>query len=85
MPHHNRRGDDRPQHQSERPAPLASRKTEHEHKTFFTDLHSNHRGPFIKFTERSGDKRNTVLIPVEAIRQIMNDWSEVLQEGGVQA
>jgi hypothetical protein len=37
-------------------------------KVFYLDLKENHRGRFLKITEDSGGRRNTVLLPASAFR-----------------
>ena len=51
-------------------------------KVFFFDLKENQRGRFVKITEDSNGRRNTVMIPIEGLRDCalslarLMDWDK---------
>jgi PurA-like ssDNA and RNA-binding protein len=38
-------------------------------KLFFIDMKENHRGRFLKITEDVVGRRNTIVVPMEAVRE----------------
>ena len=52
-------------------APLASEKIAIERKLFFLDLKENQRGRFFKITEDVGGRRDTIMLPVPAVREFI--------------
>jgi hypothetical protein len=48
---------------------LATEKVYHERKVFFLDLKENQRGRLLKITEDVAGRRNTLMIPVEALKE----------------
>jgi hypothetical protein len=48
---------------------LATEKVYHERKIFFLDLKENQRGRLLKITEDVAGRRNTLMIPVEALKE----------------
>jgi PurA ssDNA and RNA-binding protein len=46
-----------------------------ERKMFFLDLQENHRGRFLKITEDTGGRRDTIMLPAEAFQ----DFVEALE------
>lgn len=50
---------------------LASAKIETKRKTFFIDLKANDMGRYIKISERSSNKRSTIIVPEENIVELI--------------
>jgi len=48
-------------------------------KDFFVDLKSNEFGKYVKISERSAGKRNTLLVPVEGVEQLISVLKEAVQ------
>ena len=67
--------DQQPQDRPRGAPPLHSEKIVGERKTFFLDLKENDRGRFIKITEDVRGRRDTIMLPVEMLR----DFIEALQ------
>jgi hypothetical protein len=67
-------------HQGMRPAPwvetLASSEVQIERKLFQATLKENPSGRFLRLTEISGEKTNTIIIPTSGLR----DFSKVIEE-----
>jgi hypothetical protein len=51
--------------------PLASERIDIERKTFFIDLKENARGRFLKITEDVGGRRDTIMLPIPALREFI--------------
>ena len=51
--------------------PIASEKVAAERKLFFLDLKENQRGRFLKITEESGGRRNTIMLPAEGFKEFL--------------
>ncbi|MEZ5302359.1 MAG: PUR family DNA/RNA-binding protein [Verrucomicrobiales bacterium] len=51
--------------------PLATEKVFTERKTFFLDLKENARGRFVKVTEDVRGRRDTIMLPVEALDEFL--------------
>ena len=51
-------------------------------KVFFFDLKENLNGRFLKVTEKSGDKRNTIMIPEEGLEEFVNALQSMLHYKG---
>ena len=49
--------------------PLASEKLAIDRKVFFLDLKENDRGRFIKITEDVGGRRDTIMVPMAAVKE----------------
>jgi hypothetical protein len=49
--------------------PLASEKITVDRKIFFLDLKENNRGRFLKITEDVGGRRDTIMLPAEALQE----------------
>ena len=49
--------------------PLASEKLTIDRKIFFLDLKENDRGRFIKITEDVGGRRDTIMVPMAAVKE----------------
>jgi hypothetical protein len=51
-------------------------------KVFFFDLKENQRGRFVKITEDANGRRNTVMVPIESLRDCalslakLMDWDQ---------
>ncbi len=69
-----KRGDDRPIH---------TEKIIADRKIFFLDLKENDRGQFIKITEDVRGRRDTIMVPVEILDDLigaLEDIREVLED-----
>lgn len=51
--------------------PIASEKLVTERKTFFVDLKENVRGRYLKITEDVGGRRDTIILPMEALAEFL--------------
>jgi hypothetical protein len=58
--------------------PIASEKIVTDRKVFFIDLKENDRGRFLKITEDVSGRRDTIMLPMEAL----NDFVEALTRLG---
>ncbi len=63
--------DNRPDNRRRSAPPLHSEKIKTDRKTFFLDLKENDRGQFIKFTEDVRGRRDTVMIPIENLDEVL--------------
>lgn len=51
--------------------PLATEKITIDRKIFFVDLKENQRGRFLKITEDVGGRRDTIMLPVDALPEFL--------------
>lgn len=51
--------------------PIASEKISTDRKVFFVDLKENDRGRFLKITEDVGGRRDTIMMPIEALQEFI--------------
>jgi hypothetical protein len=72
---------DRPQ-RSHAP-PLHTVKVFTERKTFFMDLKENDRGKFVKLTEDVKGRRDTILIPIEALIDVIDGLEDIAEAAGL--
>ena len=68
------------QNHSDRSGPLYTEKVLSDRKIFFLDLKENNRGRFIKITEDVRGRRDTIIVPVEALDEFMEALSRVADE-----
>ncbi len=68
------------QNHSDRSGPLHTEKVLSDRKIFFLDLKENNRGRFIKITEDVRGRRDTIIVPVEALDEFMEALSRVADE-----
>ena len=74
-------GNPHPHHQ-----PLYSEKVFSDRKIFFMDLKENDRGRFVKITEDVPGRRDTIMLPIEALDEFLDalnrvaDFEEELEE-----
>ena len=79
-------GSSRPQHQ-----PLYTEKVFSDRKIFFMDLKENDRGRFVKITEDVRGRRDTIMLPIEALDEFLEalnrvaDFEEELDEHPAEA
>ena len=59
---------------------LLTRRFEIESKVFFLDLKKNPNGLYLKITERSGDKRNFIIIPEKGIEEFYSELGKFVEE-----
>jgi hypothetical protein len=57
--------------------PIASEKIAVERKLFFIDLKENQRGRYIKITEDVGGRRDTIMLPAEALRDFLEALTRI--------
>ena len=50
---------------------IHSEKLSFERKTFFIDLKENERGKVVKITEECGNNRDTIMIPAENLKELI--------------
>ncbi len=60
--------------------PLYTEKVLSDRKIFFLDLKENNRGRFIKITEDVRGRRDTIILPIEALDEFMEALSRVADE-----
>jgi len=76
-------GHDGPRHNQ----PLYTEKIFSDRKIFFMDLKENDRGRFVKITEDVRGRRDTIMLPIEALGEFLEalnrvaDFDEDLEEG----
>jgi hypothetical protein len=51
--------------------PLACEKLAFERKVFYIDLKENARGRYLKITEDVGGRRDTIIVPIAAAREML--------------
>ncbi|MDY6863277.1 MAG: DNA-binding protein [Thermodesulfobacteriota bacterium] len=59
---------------------LLTRRFEIESKVFFLDLKKNPGGLYLKITEKSGDKRNFIIIPERGIEEFYSELGKFVEE-----
>ena len=64
--------------------PLYSEKIISDRKIFFLDLKENNRGKFVKITEDVKGRRDTIMIPIEALAEFYDALGRVVDECGVE-
>ena len=52
--------------------PLYTEKIEIDRKIFFVDLKENVRGKYLKITEDVGGRRDTIIVPIDAVQQLVD-------------
>ncbi len=60
--------------------PLYTEKVLSDRKIFFLDLKENNRGRFVKITEDVRGRRDTIILPIEAIDDFMEALGRVAHE-----
>ena len=60
-------------------APIASEKMVVGRKVFFLDLKENNRGRFLKVTEDVSGRRDTIMIPAEALEEFHQLLGRLIQ------
>lgn len=60
--------------------PIASERIQVGHKTFYIDLKENHLGRYLKITESSTVRRDTLLIPMELATSFLEVLTRLSQE-----
>ncbi len=48
-------------------------------KTFFLDLKENERGRFIKITEDVRGRRDTIMVPIEAVNEFLDALENIVE------
>ena len=59
--------------------PIASEKIAIERKIFFLDLKENQRGRFLKITEDVGGRRDTIILPREALQEFAEALARLVE------
>ena len=59
--------------------PLASEQIKTDRKKFFLDLKENDRGRVLKITEDVGGRRDTIMVPMEAARDLADCISRLCE------
>jgi hypothetical protein len=62
--------------------PIVSEKIPTVGKIFFLDLKENERGRFLKITESSGSKRDTIMLPAEAFKDFLEALHHLVEFEG---
>ena len=62
------------------PLPLYTEKIVSDRKIFFLDLKENNRGRFVKITEDVRGRRDTIIVPLEAVEDFIEALERVNQE-----
>ncbi len=70
---------DGPQGGSGRGAALHTEKIVTDRKTFFLDLKENDRGRFIKITEDVRGRRDTIMVPIEIVNELMDALENIIE------
>lgn len=58
---------------------LASERISIARKTFFLDLKENARGRYLKITEDVGGRRDTIMLPVEALDDFVQAFARIVE------
>jgi len=58
--------------------PLLTEQIQTDRKTFFVDLKENDRGRFLKITEDVSGHRDTIIVPMEAVPDLVSALSRIL-------
>ena len=72
--------DDYGNRRNDGPEPLLTEKLFSDRKTFFLDLKENDRGRFLKITEDVRGRRDTIILPMEAMEEFLEALGRVQQE-----
>ena len=59
---------------------LATKELQVERKAFFVDYRENDRGQFLRISEDSHGRRNTIIVPASGLDEFLNALEELLQE-----
>ncbi len=59
--------------------PLASEKLAIDRKVFYIDLKENDRGRYVKITEDVGGRRDTIMVPVAALKEFHELLGRILE------
>ena len=62
--------------------PLASEKIMWERKIFFLDLKENQRGRYLKITEDVGGRRDTIMVPADAFKDLLEALQRLVEFEG---
>lgn len=49
-----------------------------ERKKFFLDLHQNHRGQFVRITEDTNGRRDRIMVPSSALRDMVSALNRII-------
>jgi hypothetical protein len=49
-----------------------------ERKKFFLDLHQNHRGEFVRITEDTNGRRDRIMVPASALREMVTALNNII-------
>jgi len=49
-----------------------------ERKKFFLDLHENHRGQFVRITEDTNGRRDRIMVPTLALREMVSALNRII-------
>jgi hypothetical protein len=49
-----------------------------ERKKFFLDLHQNHRGQFVRITEDTNGRRDRIMVPASALRDMVSALNRII-------
>lgn len=60
-------------------APIASEKITIDRKMFFIDLKENNRGRYLKITEDVGGRRDTIMVPIEALSEFLEALNRIAE------
>ena len=70
---------DGPQGGTGKAAALHTEKIVTDRKTFFLDLKENDRGRFIKITEDVRGRRDTIMVPIEAVNEFLDALENIVE------
>ena len=70
---------DGPQSGTGKAAALHTEKIVTDRKTFFLDLKENDRGRFIKITEDVRGRRDTIMVPIEAVNEFLDALENIVE------
>jgi hypothetical protein len=62
--------------------PIASEKIASDRKVFFIDLKENDRGRFLKITEDVSGRRDTIMVPMEALPDFVAALERLIEYEG---
>jgi hypothetical protein len=57
---------------------LVSETFSSERKKFFLDLHQNHRGQFVRITEDTNGRRDRIMVPAPALREMVSALNRII-------
>ncbi|RYD37890.1 MAG: DNA-binding protein [Verrucomicrobiaceae bacterium] len=58
--------------------PLMTEKIFHDRKEFFLDLKENSRGRVLKITEKVGGRRDTIMVPLEVLPELIEALGRIM-------